>query len=66
MTIFLFVIVSNWIELIPGVESIGKLVPVQGSETAGFVANGPFLTAQAAQTGHGYTLIPLFALLLPT
>jgi len=60
MTIFLFVIVSNWIELIPGVESIGKLVPVQGTATTGLVAHGPFLTAQEAQPGQGYTLVPFF------
>lgn len=59
MTIFLFVIVSNWLGLIPGFGSIGLLEPVHG-EGAGLVANGAILTAQEAGPGQGFILVPFF------
>ncbi len=59
MTIFLFVIVSNWLELIPGVGSIGKLVAAEAGQQ-GLVTHGAILTAEEAGPGHGSLLIPLF------
>ncbi len=60
MTIFLFVIVSNWLGLIPGVGSLGILEPVTDTATVGLQANGPLLYAKEAEAGHGYLMIPLF------
>lgn len=58
MTIFLFIVVSNWIGLIPGVGTIGFLEHPHGDK-AGFVANGAFLTAQESHTaGEGFILAP--------
>jgi F-type H+-transporting ATPase subunit a len=59
MTIFLFIIASNWLGLLPGFGSIGFLHhPAEG---AGFVVNGSILTAQeATEAAPGYVLIPLF------
>jgi len=47
MTIFLFVLVSNWFDLLPGFGSIGLLTRPE-SGTTGFLANGAILTAQPA------------------
>ena len=58
MTIFLFIVVSNWIGLIPCVGTIGFLEHPHGDK-AGFVANGAFLTAQESHTaGEGFILAP--------
>ena len=58
MTIFLFIVVSNWIGLVPGVGTIGLLEHPLGAK-AGFVANGAFLTAQESHTaGEGFILVP--------
>jgi F-type H+-transporting ATPase subunit a len=48
-TIFLFVLASNWMGLLPGVGSIGWLEHPHDPETVGYVANGPFLTAEKAE-----------------
>jgi len=58
MTIFLFIVVSNWIGLIPGVGTIGLLEhPASGAE--GFAAKGAILTAQPAASGaEGFILVP--------
>ena len=60
MTIFLFVIVSNWLGLIPGVGSVGILEPPHGDKTNGLIAVGPFITHEEAPAGKGYVLVPLF------
>jgi F-type H+-transporting ATPase subunit a len=61
MTIFLLVIASNWLGLLPGVGAIGWLEPPHGARTVGLVANGPVLTSQTAGPGEeGYILIPFF------
>jgi F-type H+-transporting ATPase subunit a len=57
-TIFLFVIVSNWLGLIPGVGSIGILVPVRSPEAIGMIAQGVVLSANEAPPGRGFILIP--------
>ena len=60
MTIFLFVIISNWFGLLPGVATVGLLrhPVVAEAEGAGFVANGAILTAHVAPTTEeGYVLI---------
>lgn len=59
MTIFLFVIISNWFGLLPGVGTIGLLEHPHKAGATGFVANGPFLTAEHAHEGeHGVILVP--------
>jgi F-type H+-transporting ATPase subunit a len=60
MTIFLFVLVSNWLGLLPGFSSIGLLEHPRGAEAAGFIANGPFLTGKPAPVGQGFVLVPFF------
>lgn len=59
MTIFLFVIFSNWFGLIPGFGSIGILHPVHEAGQQGFVVNGAVLTAEKASPGTGYVLVPI-------
>lgn len=60
MTIFLFVVVSNWLGLIPGFGSIGILEHPHGEEVAGYVVKGAVLTAEpAGGAGQGYILVPL-------
>jgi F-type H+-transporting ATPase subunit a len=61
-TIVLIVILSNWIELIPGVGSIGWLMKV---EEVGYpiIALGPnisTLAAPATASGAGYQVLPFF------
>jgi F-type H+-transporting ATPase subunit a len=51
-TLFLFVLVSNWSGLIPGVGSIGWLEHPHDPTTQGYIANGPILTPEKA------TLLP--------
>lgn len=61
MTIFLFVITSNWLGLVPGVAAIGWLEHPHGEEAKGFLANGIFLTSQPAPHGEdGYTVVSFF------
>jgi F-type H+-transporting ATPase subunit a len=58
MTIFLFIVVSNWSGLIPGVGSIGLLEHPHGDKV-GLVANGPFITAEHAHDAKsGFILVP--------
>jgi F-type H+-transporting ATPase subunit a len=60
MTIFLFVITSNWLGLMPGVGSIGLLEPAPLNEqgVTPLVANGHILTATPAPSPEeGYVLI---------
>jgi F-type H+-transporting ATPase subunit a len=73
-TLFLFVLVSNWSGLIPGVGSIGWLEHPHDPTTTGYVANGPILTGEEAAPvageghteeggeahGEGYIVIPWF------
>ncbi len=60
MTIFLFIIVSNWLGLVPGFGSIGVLEEAREGAKS-YVANGAILTNQPATEGHeGYILVPLF------
>jgi F-type H+-transporting ATPase subunit a len=74
-TLFLFVLVSNWSGLLPGVGSIGWLEHPHDPTTTGYVANGPILTSEEATPatteepaseegaeahGDGYILIPWF------
>ena len=59
MTIFLFVLLSNWLGLLPGFGSIGLLEHPHNPEAIGHVANGAILTAEKAHDAHeGYILIP--------
>ena len=62
MTIFLFVLVSNWIGLLPGVGTLGILEhPPEEMGINGYIANGSMLTSQpAASPEEGYILLPLF------
>ena len=70
-TIFLFVLVSNWMGLLPGFGSIGLLEHPHAANEAGYVAKG-ILTGveaapaegEAATTEHaesaGYIVVPFF------
>lgn len=58
MTIFLVIVISNWIGLLPGVGSIGWLEHPHGAEM-GQVVNGHVFTAEPAQSkAEGYILVP--------
>lgn len=65
-TIFIFVLVSNWMGLLPGFGSIGILEPPHAEGEAGFIANGAILTGVEApepahgEHGEGYILVPFF------
>jgi F-type H+-transporting ATPase subunit a len=60
MTIFLFVIVSNWMGLLPGFGSIGILEHPHSEDQVGYIANGALLTPQeAGNSEEGYILVPL-------
>lgn len=64
-TIFIFVITSNWLGLLPGFGSIGILEHPHAAGEAGYVANGAILTgveAAPAEGGHaeGYIVVPFF------
>lgn len=58
MTIFLFIIISNWTGLLPGVGTIGWMEHSKATETVGRVANGIVLTAEKAPPGQGFVIIP--------
>jgi F-type H+-transporting ATPase subunit a len=59
MTIFLVIVLSNWIGLLPGVGTIGVFEHPEGAETTGYVAHGAIMTAQKAAAGEeGVLLIP--------
>jgi F-type H+-transporting ATPase subunit a len=62
MTIFLFVIVSNWFDIVPGFGTIGILEhPPIDSGTKGYIANGPILTSQEAPSREeGYIVVSFF------
>ncbi len=53
-TIMLMVLVANWMELIPGVDSIGFLE----KSAHGFAHSGPFLIKQEAAHGEGFVVVP--------
>ncbi len=62
-TITLLVLVINWTELIPGVDSIGWIHEVHNGhgqviEPVEWMGGMPTLTAEEAHDGHGYGLIP--------
>lgn len=55
-TIMMIVLVANWMELIPGVDSIGFLEKVAGH---GYLAQGPFLLKEEVAHGaEGFLVIP--------
>ncbi len=55
-TIMLIVLISNWMELIPGVDSIGFLEKVAEH---GYAAQGPFLIKEEVAHGaEGFVVIP--------
>ena len=57
-TITLIVMIANWTEMIPGVETIGKLEKSAHGEYA-VQSVGPFQSIVKAEEGHGeYLLIP--------
>jgi len=54
-TIMLMVLVANWMELIPGVDSIGFLE----KSAEGYVAQGPFLIKEEVAHGaEGFVVVP--------
>ena len=60
MTIFLFVIASNWLGLLPGFGSIGLLEHPHDANATSYIARGAVLTAEVAEDSHeGYVLVPL-------
>lgn len=66
-SIFLFVIVSNWLGLVPGVGSIGVLEHPHVVGQAGYIADGAILTgveaplpAEGEAHGEGYIVVPFF------
>jgi F-type H+-transporting ATPase subunit a len=58
MTIFLFIVISNWIGLLPGVGSIGYFEHAEGGH--GYVADGVVMTAEMAHGEDGVILVPFF------
>lgn len=58
MTIFLFVVVSNWLGLFPGVGTIGVFEHPHEATVHGYVANGIVMTAEQAHEGEGVILVP--------
>ena len=60
MTIFLFIVISNWIGLLPGVGSIGWMEHPQATKTEGRVAHGIIMTAEPAPPGEGVVIVPFF------
>ena len=58
MTIFLFIVASNWIGLIPGVGTIGLLEHPKDPHAHAYVAKGIILTAEEAHEGEGVILAP--------
>ncbi len=66
MTIFLFVLLSNWMGLLPGFGSIGILEHPHDPEMVGFETQGAILTSvestEHAEGGHGagYIVVPFF------
>lgn len=60
MTIFLFIVVSNWLGLVPGVGTIGVFEHPHDPSAHGYVANGIVMTAELAHEGEGVILVPFF------
>lgn len=58
MTIFLLIVLSNWIGLLPGVGSIGLFEHPQDAHGHTYVAHGIVMTAEEAHDGKGVILIP--------
>ena len=64
MTIFLFILVCNWWELVPGFDSIGFAEHPHEAKMTSYKGNeiGPFFMLTAEKAGHdeeGYILVPL-------
>lgn len=59
-SIFIFVIMSNWLGLLPGFGSIGILEHPHAAGQAGYVAKGAILTGVEATEGSGYIVVPFF------
>jgi len=58
MTIFLFIVLSNWLGLIPGVGTIGFFEHPEDPAAHAYVAHGIVMTAEAAHKGEGVILVP--------
>lgn len=58
MTIFLFIVLSNWVGLIPGVGTIGVFERPENSPVHTYVAHGIVMTAEQAHEGEGVILVP--------
>ncbi|HEY58402.1 MAG TPA: F0F1 ATP synthase subunit A [Anaerolineae bacterium] len=59
-TIFLMVLVANWMELLPGVDSIGFLEPAaeHGYPVKEILPGVAFLVKGAVEHGEGFKLVP--------
>ena len=51
MTILMFILVANWMSLVPGVDSIGKLEPLEEAYKIAGVTTG-YQTSKATDPGH--------------
>lgn len=60
MTIFLFIVVSNWLGLVPGVGTIGVFEQPHEANAHGYVAHGIVMTAELAHDDEGVILVPFF------
>jgi F-type H+-transporting ATPase subunit a len=58
MTIFLFVVTSNWLGLVPGVGTIGVFEHPHDPAVHGYAAHGIVMTAEQAHEGEGVILVP--------
>lgn len=65
MSITLLVLIANWMELIPGVDSIGLIHEAEGEghQIATILGGIPYLTNVVAEEGHGFTLVPFVRVL---
>jgi F-type H+-transporting ATPase subunit a len=58
MTILLFIVIANWIGLLPGVGSIGWMESPEAAQAVSHVAIGPIMTALPAPPGEGVVIVP--------
>ena len=58
MTIFLLIVLSNWVGLLPGVGTIGFFEHPEDGH--GYVADGVVMTAEEAHGNEGVILVPFF------
>lgn len=58
MTLFLFIVLSNWVGLLPGVGTIGFFEQPHGEGVHAYVAHGIVMTAEEAHEGEGVILVP--------